>query len=299
MDTLSLAAFSNQLADVIATRAASVVQVHGRRRLASGIVFGEGLVMTMAHGLGGDEGLRVRADDGAMFDAELRGWDPATSLVVLRADHLHAPIAAPAADPARVGHLVLAIGRSWSGGLTAAHGIVSIIGGPLPTGHGRSIDRVIRTTAVMHSGYVGGALLDANGGVLGVPAHSEIRGLRVVIPADIAWRVATSVAEHGTPRRGYLGVAGQTARIPAGQSGAGAQERGVVVIGVSDNSPAAAGGILVGDVITSFDEKPVRSPVDLLELLEGDRVGRTVRLGLLRGGQPAQVSVTVIERPAR
>ena len=120
--------------------------------------------------------------------------------------------------------------------------------------------------------------------------------MRIVIPSDIAWRVATTVAEHGTPKRGYLGVAGQTARIPAHEPGAAGLTSGVVVVGVAEGSPAEAGGILVGDVIVSFDTKTVRSPVDLLELLEGDRVGRSVVVNLVRGGVPQHVSVTVGQR---
>ena len=296
MHELSLTVFSNQLADIIETVAPSVVQVLGRRRLASGLVFRDDLIMTMAHALGGEEGLRVRTHDGRVLDAEFRGWDPATNLVVLRAPGLDAPAAQPAGTAARVGHLVLAVGRSWSGAVAAASGIVSIIGGPLPTGRGRSIDRVLRTTASMHSGYVGGPLLDVSGHVLGVAAPSEIRGLRVVIPSDIAWRVAGALADHGTPQRGYLGVAGQSVKVSAKQTGPDQPAHGVLVMGVSDGSPAEAGGILVGDVIVSFDDKPVRSPVDLLELLEGDRVGRAMRVGVLRGGVPAHVTVTVGQR---
>lgn len=299
MADVSLLTFSNQLADLAAAAAPSVVQVHGHRRLASGVVFGEDLVLTMAQALGGEEGLQVRTNDGRVLSAELRGWDPATGVAVLAARGLAAPVAAPAESAARVGHFVIGLGRSWSGALTASHGIVSIVGGPLPTGRGRAIDRVIRTTAVMHSGFVGGAVLDAAGRLLGVPAPSEIRGFRVVVPSDIAWRVARAVAEHGTPKRGYLGVAGQSAKIPPRGAAAGAPDHGVVVIGVSPGSPAETSGILLGDVIVSFDGKPVRSPVDLLELLEGDRVGKTVDVQLTRGGGPARVSVTVAERAER
>jgi S1-C subfamily serine protease len=296
MRELSLSSFSHQLADIVERAAPSVVQVQGRRRLASGVVFGDGLVLTTAHALGSEDGLRVRAHDGRATDVDVRGWDPATGLVVLKAESLGLPAIAAAQAPARVGHFVCAIGRSWSGALTASSGIVSIVGGPLPTGRGRSIDRVIRTTAPMHSGYVGGAVLDADGGVLGIAAASEIRGMRIVIPADIAWRVAGALAEHGTPKRGYLGVAGQSARVPARQTGSEPGTSGVVVVDVAQGSPAESGGILVGDVIVAFDDKAVRSPMDILELLEERRAGRNVRVGLIRGGVSQQISVTIGER---
>jgi len=296
MSELSLVIFSNQIADVVSTVAPSVVQVHGRRRPASGVVFGDGLVITTSRALGQEDGLRVRTDDGRVLDAELGGWDPTTGLVLLRAADLRAPALAPVETPVRVGHLALAVGRSWSNAITATAGIVSVIGGPLATGHGRSIDRVIRTTAPMHSGFAGGALAAASGQLIGITTAAEIRGLGVVIPADIAWKTAATLAEHGTLKRGYLGVAGQTVRLPERQRGKDERATGLLVVAVSAESPAEIGGILVGDVITTFDRHPVASSVDLLELLQGDRVGRAVPVGILRGAEAVELSVTVGSR---
>jgi len=296
MHDISLAAFSHELADIVERVTPSVVQVQGRRRLVSGVAFADGFVLTMAHALGSEDGLRVRTHDSRAVDAEVRGWDAATGLAVLRAEGLASPAAEASATAPRVGHFVVAIGRSWSGAVTASTGIVSIVGGPLPTGRGRSIDRVIRTTAPMHSGYVGGPVLDAEGRVLGIAAPSEIRGMRIGVPADIAWRVAESLAEHGTPKRGYLGVAGQAVRMSAKQSESASQASGVVVVGVAEGSPAESGGILVGDVIVAFDDKPVRSPMDILELLEERRTGHAVVVGLVRGGTPENITVTIGER---
>ena len=95
------------------------------------------------------------------------GWDPATSLVVLRVRSLAFRCAAER-DAAARRPPGLALGRSWSNALTATTGIVSVIGGPLPTGRGRSIERVIRTNAQMHGGFAGGALIDAAGTVIGI-----------------------------------------------------------------------------------------------------------------------------------
>ena len=95
-----------------------------------------------------------------MLEASLAGWDPATSLAVLRVPGLAAPPLTPSSTPARVGHLALAVARSWSNAVTASAGVVAVIGGPLPTGRRRAIDQVIRTTAPMHDGFSGGAFLD-------------------------------------------------------------------------------------------------------------------------------------------
>ena len=87
--------------------------------------------------------------------------------------------------------------------------------------------------------------------------------------------------------------------LPENQRGAENREEALLVVGVTSGSPAAAAGVLVGDVILDFDGHAVQSPEDLLDLLVGDRVGREVRLRVLRGGISSDVKVTVGERPAQ
>src|SRR3977135_4481732 len=176
MTTDLLTTFSNQLADAVAAATPSVVKVQGRRQPASGLVYADNVVLTTARALGRGDGLHVRRDDGRTLDAELAGWDPTTSLAVLRVPGLETRPIAPAPSPARVGHLALAVARSWSNAVTASAGIVSVIGGPLPTGRHRAIDQVIRTTAPMHDGFAGGAFVDTNGGLLGIAQAARIRG---------------------------------------------------------------------------------------------------------------------------
>jgi len=289
--------FSNQLADVAAAAAPSVVQVQGRRRAASGVVYAAGTVVTTVKALGREDGLRVRGNEGDAVDAELVAWDPATSLAVLKAPALVAPAIQVARQPARVGHLALAIARSWSNGLTASAGIVSIIGGPLRTGRRRAIDQIIRTTAPMHDGFAGGAFVDASGALIGITTASTIRGLGVVIPSAIAWKTAQGLLEHGRTKTGFIGIAGQQVQLPEGQRADG-REEAVLVIAVSGDAPAAKAGILVGDVILTFDGQNVTSPEDLLDLLTGDRVGKPATLRILRGGAAKDVPVTVGERQA-
>lgn len=295
----NLVILSDHFADVIDAAAPSVVQVQGRRRPASGVVFSDGLVLTTTRALGRDDGLSVRTADGESSEAELAGWDPATTLVLLRVAKLSAKALRPTTTAPRVGHLAVAVGRSWSNAITATTGMVSVIGGPLATGRGRTIDRVIRTSAPMHSGFAGGALLDTQGQLIGVATAAEIRGLGVVIPADIAWKSAAALAEHGTTGRGFLGVAGQPARLSDRQRDAHGKSSGLLVVGVSNDSPADTGGILVGDIIIEFDGHPVESPLDLLDLLQGDRIGRSAPVKVLRGGAIADLAVTVGRRPVR
>jgi S1-C subfamily serine protease len=256
-------------------------------------VYASGVVVTTARALGRDDGLGVRSPDGDTFDAELAGWDPATGLAVLRAEGLKAPAIPPAHAEPRVGHLALAIARSWSNVVTASAGIVAVIGGPLPTGRRRAIDRVIRTTAPMHDGFAGGALVDTTGALIGVATATAIRGLGVVIPTSIAWKTAATVLEHGQLKRGYLGIAGQPVAVPERQRRDDDRSQALLVVGVTDGSPAAEAGVLVGDLLLDFDGHPAHSPEDLLDLLIGDRVGRNVPVRLLRGGQVMEIAVTV------
>ncbi len=293
-----LTSFSSQLADAVAAAAPSVVQVQGRRRPASGLVYATDVVLTTVRALGREDGLHVKRHDGQVLDAELAGWDPTTNLAVLRVQGLETPAIAVATNAARVGHLALAVGRSWSNAVTASAGLVSVIGGPLPTGRRRAIDEVIRTTAPMHDGFAGGAFLDTSGQLLGIATAAAIRGLGVVIPAAIAWKTAASLLEHGRLTRGYLGLAGQPVELPEQQRADG-RHQALLVVGVTDNGPAAAAGVLVGDVVYAFDGHPVAAPEDLLDLLLGDRVGRQITLRALRGGAPVELTVTVGERPAR
>ena len=288
---------SNQLADVVAGAAESIVQVQGRRRPASGIVFSAEAVVTTMRALGREDGLRVRQHDGQPFDAQLVGWDPATSLAVLQVPGLQGRTLPAEKAPARVGHLALAVARSWSNALTASAGVVSVIGGPLRTGRRRAIDQVIRTTAPMHDGFAGGAFLDASGGLVGVATAAEIRGLGVIIPAAIAWKAASAVLEHGGMKRGFIGIAGQPVTLPEGQRIDDARDEAVLVTAVTTDGPAARAGILVGDIIVTLDAHPVESPEDLLDLLVGDRVGHDATLGVLRGGVARDIVVTVGERP--
>src|SRR5262249_54565014 len=136
-----LTSLSDAFADAVAGAAPSVVQVQGGRRLASGLVFADEAVVTLARTLGREDGLHVRRDDGTTLDAELAGWDPTTSLAVLRVPGLGAKPIAPTSTAPRVGNVTLAVGRSLSNMVSASAGIVSVIGGPLRTGRRRAIDQ--------------------------------------------------------------------------------------------------------------------------------------------------------------
>lgn len=293
-----LTQLSHDFADVVAAAAPSVVQVLGRRRPASGLVYANDSVVTTLRAVGRDESLQVRAPDGQVVAGELHGWDPASGIAVLRASGLSAPAIAPSTAPVRVGHIGLALARSWSNAITASAGLVSIIGGPFHTGRRRSIDQIFRTTAPMHDGFAGGAFVDASGGLVGVTTATAIRGLGVIIPAAIAWKAAASALEHGRVTRGYLGIAGQSVTVPEHQRGNTGRERGMLTLSVTASGPAAQAGMLVGDVLLTVDQTPIESPDELMDLMMKTGAGHKARLHVLRGATPTELSVTIGERPA-
>jgi S1-C subfamily serine protease len=292
----TLAALSNELADLSAKNASSIVQVLGARRPASGVIHGEDTIVTNARALGREDGLRVRVNDADPIDADLAGWDPATGLAVLRT-RAKLTIATPsvAQSEPRVGQIVLALGRSWSHALTASAGIVAIVGGPLRTGRRREIPRVIRVTAPMHEGFAGGGVFDADGQLTGIATAAVIRGFGVAIPAAIAWTTVTQVLTTGGSR-GFVGVAVQPVHLPAAQRTEG-RERGLLVVGVTSGGPAEAAGIIVGDLMLDFGGTPVQSAEELLDRLTGDQVGQRVHVRTLHGGVVRDVDVLVASRP--
>jgi S1-C subfamily serine protease len=249
--------------------------------------------------LGGEETPHIRTPDNVLLEAELAGWDPTTSLAVLRVPGLSTPTLHPSQTSPRVGHLAMAVGRSWSNAVTASAGLVSVIGGPLQMGRRRAIEQVIRTSAPMHEGFSGGAFIDSDGGLIGVTTGTAIRGFTVVIPAAIAWGAVARVLEQGRGGRGYLGLVGQSVSLPEPQAVLAGSAHALLVVGVAESSPASKAGVLVGDVVLGFNERSAATPEDLLDVLDGARAGEAAVLRVLRGREVADLGITVGERPWR
>jgi S1-C subfamily serine protease len=291
-------ALSDGMADAVEKVGASVVRVHGRRRRSgSGVVYEPGLVLTASHVVERDEDLSIHTGDGRTLPAQLAGRDPSTDLAVLRVESLEADPAAFAEGEPRVGQLVLAVGSRGRGdGPRATLGVVGSVGGPMRTWRGGRVERYIQTDAAPYPGFSGGPLVDARGNVTGILTSGFGRGAAFAIPAGLAKRVAASLAERGSVRRGYLGILSQAVRLPDGERTGLTQRGGLLVVGVEDDSPAGRGGLIVGDILATLDGQPVEDTDDLLALLSGDRVGRTVPVGVVRGGELTTLEVSVGER---
>src|ERR671916_1696240 len=149
-----LAALSEGMADAVAKVGGSVVRVHGRRRHpASGVVFGEDLVLTAGHVLEREEDLSVDTADGRTLAARLVGKDHSTDLAVLKVEGLGVEAVTPAEGEARGGGISLAVASPGRGeGPRATFGIVSSVGGPIRTRRGPRAEGVIPTDASAHPG---------------------------------------------------------------------------------------------------------------------------------------------------
>lgn len=289
-----LSALSNQMADAVERVGPALVQVNGREgRPASGIVFAPNRVLTADHVLERGDSLTIKTHDERILPAQFAGRDPATDLAVLKVADLGLAEAHPAPHPARVGQFVLAVGRPTGEGPLASLGIVSALGGPLRLGQGRTLERYIQTDATPYPGFSGGPLIDTQGGVTGLTTTGLVGGLTLAIPVDLAWRVAATLAEHGSIKRGFLGISSQPVQIPAEQRAGPDQAFGLLIVRVAPGSPAQQGGLLLGDVLIALDGVTLTDPDDLLAFLSGDRVGTAVPITVLRGGAVQTVQVTV------
>jgi S1-C subfamily serine protease len=294
----TLAALSDGMADAVENIAASVVRVNGRRRRSgSGVVFAPNKVLTASHVLEREEDLSVESADGRTLTARFAGRDHSTDLAVLDVEDLDVEPATPAEGEARVGQISLAVGSHSRGeGPKATLGVVSAVGGPFRTRRGPRLERYIQTDATPYPGFSGGPLIDVRGNVLGIMVSGWGRGAAFAIPADLAWRTAGTLSERGSVKRGYLGILSQPVTLPDGQRLGLTQRGGLLVVGVEEGSPAGRGGLIVGDILATLDGQPVEDTDDLLVLLAGDRVGSSVPVGLVRGGELAEIQITIGER---
>jgi S1-C subfamily serine protease len=284
------------MADAVERAGASLVTVHGRaRQSASGIVYAQDLVLTADHVLEREEDLTVQTPDGRTLPAQFAGRDPSTDLAILRVPDLNLDPASKSTEP-RVGQMVLAVGRPSSDGPMASIGIVSSVGGPVRTGRGGMLERYIRTDATPYPGFSGGPLIDADGAVVGVTTTGLVGGVALAIPASVAWRVADALSKHGSIKRGFLGISSQPVRLPESQRGGHDQERGLLIVRVEDGSPAQQSGILLGDILVTFDGQKITDTDDLQPLLSGDRVGKALAAEVIRGGELKTLQVIVGER---
>src|SRR5689334_5481511 len=268
----------------------------------SGFLFTpDGLILTNSHVVHDASQVAVTLADGHKLPARIIGDDPATDLAVIQID---APagegrslIAANLGDSQRlrVGQLVIAMGSPYGFQSTVTAGVVSALGRSLRSYSGRLIEDVIQTDASLNPGNSGGPLVASDGQVVGVNTATIMgaQGLCFAIGINTAKFVAGRLLQEGRIRRSYIGVEAQT--VPLHRRLVRfydlPQETGVVVVSVTERSPAKKAGLREGDVIIALEGKPVAGVDDLHRLLTDARVGLSSRVTVLRYTEKIELKV--------
>jgi S1-C subfamily serine protease len=272
---------------------------------ASGFIFTpDGYILTNSHVVHDVDELEITLSDGRRVKGQIIGDDPDTDLAVVRisAGNLKA---APLGDSRllRVGQLVVAIGNPYGFQYSVTAGVVSALGRSLRTATGRLIDNVIQTDAALNPGNSGGPLVTPNGEVVGVNSAVifPAQGICFAIPINVATFVAVPLMRDGKILRSYIGIGGQNVPIlrrlvryynlPS--------ETGVLIIMVEKNSPAQKAGLLEGDIITNFGDKPIQSIDDLHRLLSEDKIGNKINITVIRQTENLTFNIIPQESPVR
>ena len=297
-----LDAYSRAVVNAVEVVSPSVVSIDvqkhgssGRRSRAqagagSGFVFAaDGLILTNSHVVEDASEIQVTLPDGREQRADLIGHDPDTDIAVLK-------ITAPDLT-------ALSFGDSQAlrpGQLVITSGVVSALGRSLRARTGRLIEGVIQTDAALNPGNSGGPLVTSAGLVVGVNTAiiAGGQGLSFAVPIRTVVTVLPALLRDGRVRRGYLGVAGQDVPLlrRVTRFHRLGQPTGVLVISLEADGPALGAGVREGDIIVSLDTFAVGGLDDLHRLLTEDRIGATIKLGVLRGAERLDISVRVADR---
>jgi serine protease Do len=266
--------------------------------LGSGfIVDAAGYVVTNNHVIDGADEITVILDDGAEMKATLVGTDEKTDLALLK---VSSKTALPTAkmgdsDKARVGEWVMAIGDPFGLGGTVTTGIISARNRDINAG---AYDDFIQTDAPINRGNSGGPLFNMYGEVIGVnsaiysPTGGSV-GIGFAIPINAAKNVIAQLRAGGIVRRGWLGVRIQEVTDELAESLGLDRGRGALISGMDQNGPAQKAGLQNGDVVLTFDGKPVPDNRALPRMVADAQIGKAVNVEILRRGQRRSVSVTV------
>lgn len=292
----SLQGLSDQLAAVVEAAGRSVVRVDARQRIAgTGIAWGADVVLTADHVVEREEEITVSAD-GDSSSAELIGRDPSTDTAALRVKSggLKQASLGQAAG-LKVGNLVVAIGRPWGADAIISLGVVSGKGTGWIRRHSSFREGLIQADVTLYPGFSGGPLVDASGRVVGMNTSVLGRDMALAVPVETASRVMSALLKEGRVRRGHLGVGLQL--IPLSQAISSklgsSQERALMVLTIEQGSAAEQAGLLPGDILVKISDQGLGGLEDLQRFLSPDRIGNTVPLTVVRGGEIKQINVVV------
>lgn len=287
MTNSDLGAFSDAIATIAedaSVHTASFTTGHGRT--ATAFHWADGFYVAAEEAIEPDEEQRLILGGGEVVTAELAGRDPSTGIALLKAD-VGQGAAFVKAAPVRPGNMIVATGRDGGSSL-AVLGTVGEVGPEWRSLRGGTIDRRINLAIMAGSRFEGGPVLDATGGLVGMLLFGP-RRRALVIPYETIERTVSILKSRGYVMRGYLGAGLHPVREGSLQ--------GAIVVGLDDEGPAKAAGLVLGDIVTGWNGEPVRGPRELIRKLGPDSAGATVTLAIVRGGEARDVAVAIGEKP--
>ncbi|MGL4960502.1 MAG: S1C family serine protease [Inquilinus sp.] len=274
-------------------------EIHGA---GSGFIIDPaGYIVTNNHVVKDADELSVTLNDGTVLPAKVVGTDPKTDLALIKvkADKPLTAVEWGNSDAAQVGDWVMAVGNPYGLGSTVTAGIVSARGRDI---NSNPLEDFLQIDAPINPGNSGGPSFDAAGKVIGI--NSEIYspsggsvGIGFAIPSNLAKSVIAQLREHGSVQRGWLGVQIQALTPELAEAAGLDKAKGALVAEVQKGSPALKAGLHQGDVIVSFDGKPVAESKDLPRLVAETASGTTVPVEVLRDGQSKTLSVDIALQP--
>ncbi|HVC17538.1 MAG TPA: trypsin-like peptidase domain-containing protein [Rhodanobacter sp.] len=275
---------------------------HREQTLGSGVIVsaqGQGYVLTNNHVIANAADIQVLLYDGRIAKATLVGADEETDLAVLKIDASNLPVIHMAdRQPLRAGDVVLAIGNPLGLNQTVTMGIVSAVGRQL---NSASAEDFIQTDAAINLGNSGGALIDAEGNLVGINTlligkAAGAEGIGFAIPVATAKKVLDQIIATGHVVRGWIGADYAFVPVPA-NSGLPAAARGAQVTAVYPGGPAAQAGIQPHDILLRIGTDDILDPADLRRHEASLKPGSTVEVSGLRNGVPFHVEIQVVQRP--
>lgn len=262
----------------------------------------DGFILTNSHVVDRAQRMRVTIPDGRSFNARLIGDDPDTDIALVR---IEASVSLPFArlgdsKALRQGQLAIAIGNPLGFETSVTAGVISATGRSLQSRNGRMIEDVIQTDAALNPGNSGGPLVSAAGEVIGVNTAVIMgaQGICFAVASNTARHVMSELIRHGRVRRAFLGLAAQTTPFPRrAASMLGLDQRtGALIASVQTDGPADQAGLRAGDWLLSIDGAPITGVDDLIRLLDGERVGKSVLCEIVRSGEKRRVWAIPRER---
>lgn len=264
-------------------------------RMRSGTLWRKDVVIASEQAFPDIAEASVSFANGTSLPARVAGRDPGTNIIAFRLDGTPEQVPLPAAEP-HPGSLALAFGADETG-VSVRLGVIYSVGPEWHSRAGGRIDRRITLDIGLTRRDEGGPVVDAAGGLLGISTLGP-RGRVLVIPSTTVEGVLEPLLSKGRVERGWLGLALQPVLVPEALQAQAGQSRGLMVMSVSRDSPAAQANLQPGDILLAIGGESVASPMMVARRLGPDAVGQQIDLRLIRAGGIISVAATVGARPS-